>query len=250
MPSDMNASTVMTDAMGRYPYLDLAKGIAVVLMVQVHLMEVFASPGVFHSLIGRVSLFLGGPLVAPVFLGVLGFFIARKRYGARELLVRGGKLLTVGLALNVGLNAHLLYRVYVVGLDANTLEFLFGVDILFSAGLSLIVLAALRLLLRSGYLEYLLLGGLVAWVAPWVSTALVVDSNLKYLLAFIAGGYEWSYFPVFPWLAYPLLGYGLGLAGAGIGVGSDGARAFEKAGNCVVVRGCVRVGPGDGSRYR
>jgi len=32
-------------------------------------------------------------------------------------------------------------------------------------------------------------------------------TELNYILPFIAGTYSWSYFPLFPWLAYPLLGF-------------------------------------------
>ena len=43
------------------------------------------------------------------------------------------------------------------------------------------------------------------------STAFVNDllftSTRNYLLPFIGGEYTWSYFPLFPWLTYPLLGF-------------------------------------------
>ncbi|MEI7897648.1 MAG: heparan-alpha-glucosaminide N-acetyltransferase domain-containing protein [bacterium] len=54
---------------------DLLKGIAVLFMIQVHIMEQFASPDTCNSLIGKISMFLGGPPCAPVFLAVMGYFL-------------------------------------------------------------------------------------------------------------------------------------------------------------------------------
>jgi len=53
---------------------DIAKGIAVVLMIQVHLTELFAIPEWYEGVAGKLSLFLGGPPAAPVFMFLMGFF--------------------------------------------------------------------------------------------------------------------------------------------------------------------------------
>ena len=57
--------------------LDLLKGIAVLLMIQVHVMELFASVAVSNSTAGKLSLFLGGAPVAPFFMIIFGYFIAK-----------------------------------------------------------------------------------------------------------------------------------------------------------------------------
>ena len=44
---------------------DLLKGIAVLLMIQVHIMEQLAEYDLFNSRFGEISLFLGGPACAP-----------------------------------------------------------------------------------------------------------------------------------------------------------------------------------------
>jgi hypothetical protein len=48
----------------------------VALMIQVHLMELFAQPAVLASWVGKVSLFLGGPPAAPVFMLIMGYYAA------------------------------------------------------------------------------------------------------------------------------------------------------------------------------
>jgi uncharacterized membrane protein len=55
---------------------DLLKGFAVLFMIQVHLMEQFVSAYTYNSLIGKISMFLGGPFYTPVFLAVMGYFLA------------------------------------------------------------------------------------------------------------------------------------------------------------------------------
>ena len=56
---------------------DLLKGFAVLFMIQVHIMEQFATPDIFNSSIGKISMFLGGPPCAPVFMAVMGYFLAK-----------------------------------------------------------------------------------------------------------------------------------------------------------------------------
>jgi hypothetical protein len=64
------------DRMKRDGTADLLKGLAVLLMIQVHIMEQFVSSDTYNSLIGKASMFLGGPPCAPVFLAVMGYFLA------------------------------------------------------------------------------------------------------------------------------------------------------------------------------
>jgi uncharacterized membrane protein len=193
----------------RLPQLDALKGLAVLLMIQVHLLQLFATPTVYNSLMGKVGLFLGGPFVAPVFLAAMGYCLARTQRSSLALLVRALKLLLLGLALNVGLNAHLLWRIRRGEIQLDPLSFIFGVDILVCAALSIVVIALLRKFGKSGLV---LLGLLViAAIAGAESATLALppaDSGaLPYLLAPFVGGYSWSYFPLLPWLAYALLGY-------------------------------------------
>jgi uncharacterized membrane protein len=187
---------------------DLAKGIAVLLMIQVHLMEVFAHPSIYSGPVGRVSLFLGGPPVAPVYMAILGYFVAKSRRSMPTLLVRGASLLAVAFLLNIGLNAHILWKIHSSNLDLNPLRFIFGSDILFLAGFSVLVLVLIRNFIRKFAYSAILLALLVVIATPYVNKVVLTDGGAKYILAFVAGDYSWSYFPIFPWLAYPLIGFG------------------------------------------
>ena len=194
----------------------MAKGLAVICMIQVHLTELFAQPKICEGLFGRMSLFLGGPVVAPTFMAILGYLLGATYRPTARLLARGVRLLLLGMLLNIGLNVNLLTRVYRGDLNGAWPEYLLGADILFLAGISVIAIALLRIVLgrlvlgRSG-LAYVAAAFLVLVATPWVTSSLTVGTSVRYLYAYIGGHYRWSYFPVFPWLAYPLLGYAFSL---------------------------------------
>ncbi len=195
----------------RNPTADLLKGVAVVLMIQVHLFEQFAALGLSHSTIGKISLFLGGPPAAPVFLAVMGFFLARSRKTALQHIHRGLLLILGGLMLNLGLNANLLYSIHHGRFQLDPLPFIFGADILPLAGLSIIVVGMLRRLLKDNALAYFSAASVVAIVAPMLAK-FETDPLAMYVVPFFWGDQWWSYFPLFPWLAYALLGVALGTA--------------------------------------
>ena len=198
--------------MKRTTTADLLKGIAALLMIQVHIIELFASENIFSSNAGKVLLFLGGPPVAPVFLLFLGYFIASSQKTAKQLIIRGTKIIFLGLALNVALNLNLFI---VVGKGEyphiNTFQYIFGVDILLHAGLSIIIIALSRKLIDKHIvvplllaLSAALLGNLSSEISPGSE-----HKPLLYLSSFIYGDSWWSYFPLFPWLSYSFAGIAL-----------------------------------------
>jgi uncharacterized membrane protein len=190
---------------------DIMKGIAVVMMVQVHLAELLARQGFLASPAGKISLFLGGPFAAPVLMAVMGYFLAGSSLTIKGKILRGLKLIGLGLLLNIGLNAHLLIR-YSLGIsDIDPWQYIFGADILFLAGFSIILLTIIKLLAGRKWIVYLILALLVSAMTPILSRVNVNSKPAEYAFAFLWGNYSWSYFPLFPWLAYPLAGYSLKL---------------------------------------
>ena len=187
---------------------DLLKGVAVVLMVQVHLTELFASPDFYESLVGRISLFLGGPPAAPVFMAAMGYFIAKADGNPASLMLRGLKLIGLGFLLNIGLNAHLLVKIIqgtFTGIDPWT--YIFGVDILFLAGLSLIFIALFQPVFKKHLIAWFGLLLVAASANHWLPTYSGDNSVIHFVQAYFFGEAHWSYFPLFPWLSYPLGGY-------------------------------------------
>ena len=185
---------------------DLLKGLAALFMVQIHITELFIDAAGRESLFGKTSLFLGGPFAAVVFMLVMGYFIARNKSSLAQNMVRGVKIFILGFLLNFGLNFHLLLKIRFADWPYNPLEYLFGVDILYLAGMSIIVLAGLKSLKKGKTTVALILLVAVTALTGFMNLKLTGD-NHYYILPFIAGNYSWSYFPLFPWLAYPLAGF-------------------------------------------
>lgn len=199
----MNTSTQQ-----RLPLPDLLKGIAVLLMIQVHIMELFALPELYAGPVGNASLFLGGIPAAPVFMVVMGYLVALRNKQPKALMTRGIQLFGAGMLLNIGMNAHLIFNVLFKGWgnSLNIYHYLFGVDILHLAGLSLVIIAVvLRMFKERIYLYILSIA--VIFLLQALVPAYTGDSTLiQYVLAFLISQAGWSYFPLIPWLAYPLAG--------------------------------------------
>jgi hypothetical protein len=185
---------------------DLLKGLAVLFMIQVHVMEQFGSQELFDSLVGQASMFLGGPACAPVFLAVMGYFLAGGEKSLMYYLKRGALLFAGGILLNVLRSANLLVRIMAGTFELDPWPFIFGVDILPLAGISLILIGFLRKLLGTQPWGYLLLAILIAFISPYVVDPVAGKSVVNYGRAFFTGAKDWSYFPVLPWISYILTG--------------------------------------------
>jgi hypothetical protein len=192
--------------MKRLQLPDLLKGFAVFLIVPVHILETFIDYPGRESLFGKVLLFLGGPFGVPVFMIVMGYFIARNKKPLKQNLLRGVKVFLLGFLLNIGLNFHLLLKIKFAGWPYNSLEYIFGVDIFYLAGLSLIILSLIKVIkIKPAYSSLIL--ALIVFAGTGFMNNLLLSPEKNYVLPFIAGEYSWSYFPLFPWLAYPLIGF-------------------------------------------
>lgn len=185
---------------------DVLKGIAILLMIQVHIVELFASQELYNSESGHILLFLGGPPVAPIFMTVFGYFVFASNKSTIQLVSRGVKIILLGMLLNLALNANLIFKVFREGWNINIWPYVFGVDVLLFAGLSLIVIAVSRKIIEKHVFIVLAIIPLILILGEYVFTYIPENVILKYITSFIYGSTEWSYFPLFPWLAYPLSG--------------------------------------------
>ena len=190
----------------RFEIADLLKGIAVLLMIQVHIIELFATISIFDSKTGRFLLFLGGPFVAPVFLFVFGYFIAHSSQTNAQQVWRGFKIFIYGMLLNVALNFNLFIKHSEGQIEFDIFPYLFGVDVLQCAGLSLIIITLIK---KVFYKNNVLAIALILFSAFLGGFLLQYKTDfifLKYLSAFFYGSSSWSYFPLFPWFGYTLMG--------------------------------------------
>ena len=187
---------------------DLLKGVAALLMIQVHVLELFIQPAFRESTAGKLGMMLGGPPVALVFLVVMGWFLSKSPKSAGQLSFQALKFWGLGLALNIGLNANLLIHVSRKEIEVlNPLHYLLGVDILLLAGLSFLLVALWKLVTgriptsTEAFIGWLATG----FLAPHLNQ-LFDSTQIPYVAALFGGNFSWSYFPVFPWFGYVLLG--------------------------------------------
>lgn len=186
---------------------DILKGIAVIRMILVHLFEVFATPEIYQDNTWHLLVFLAGPPGAALFMVIMGYFIARSSADLKSSINRGFKLLLWGLLLNIGMNFHLLVKILSGAVSLNPWPYVFGVDILFLAGFSMILLGVLKTLFRNRVLPFVVFTLLIASIGSFLPSYNGDLTSLKYVLSFFVGGQPWSYFPLIPWAAYPLAGY-------------------------------------------
>jgi len=192
--------------MKRFPLPDLLKGFAVFLIIPVHILETFIDYPGRESLFGKILFLLGGPVAVPVFMMVMGYFVALSKKSTVQNVFRGILIFIAGIILNIGLNLNLLLKIWTEGLKLDPLRAIFGVDIFYLAGLSIIILAVLKTI-RNGQ-QWIVLS-LILFISATTSyfNEILMVTDRNYLIPFIGGGYSWSYFPLFPWFTYPLIGF-------------------------------------------
>ncbi len=185
---------------------DLLKGFAVVFMILVHSFEQFLKTDYDNHIIKKLAYILGAIPAAPVFMIVMGYFLWFSKRSLSQLILRGIKLILLGFTLNLMLNLNLIIKTLAGKLDVNIFHYLFGVDILFLAGLSTIILAPLKFI-KNPKITTLIFFLLFLVV---VSLEIKIQPNyniMDYFLAYFFKITDWSYFPLIPWFIYPLFGF-------------------------------------------
>jgi len=192
---------------------DLARGLAIVFMIGVHVLWHWGAPDTWTTPIGQVISFLGGPTAAPVFMFLMGASLAfSSRASFSSLAVRGLWLVWLGYLLNVlrgVIPAYLGLSTGIVTADQIapfTLPWLATtVDVHHMAGLSLIAIAALRLAARPGW-AWLGLAAVIVLTGPFVRGLEFGTPLLDAPLTPVLGGAPNVYYAVVPWIAFPLVG--------------------------------------------
>jgi uncharacterized membrane protein len=202
--------------MTRIKSLDLARGFTVLCIVPVHAMLLYSRPAVYPTLIGQLLAFIAEGPGAPLFMVLMGIsFAFKEQHRLADVLKKAGLLLLAGYALN-WVKFVLPYRLgllpisLLADLQARDAWTLLGIgDILQFAAPALVVLYAITRF-RRYWLIALAVAALVCWLAPLVWDAHSGCPVLNYLLQLATGQPPRTFFPLFPWLVYPLVGLALG----------------------------------------
>ncbi len=196
---------------GRQLEIDIDRGLAVIVMIAVHVLETFSKDSVQNSLFGYVIEFLGSPPAAPVFMFILGVgIIYSRKSSAGYLLKRGMVLFTAGFLLNI-LRGVLpgLIGFFVEGnkeyLYVSLSEFL-SIDILQLAGLSFVFFAAVYRF-KINRASLLLIGVIFGVLNLFIKGIEIENYILSNISGLIWGSNELSYFPFLTWIIYPISGF-------------------------------------------
>lgn len=185
---------------------DYLKGWAVLIMIQTHIFETWIRQDVIETPVGELIRLANNIPAAMWFMLLMGFLAFFTRASAQKLFFRGIKVFFWGLLLNIGLNFHYLIQIISGKAYGRILDSVLAIDILFLAGVSLMIIGIIRLSSKAIWLS--LIGGiLIVLIAPWISDLLNQSNPDNYLFALLGSDADWSFFPVFPWAAYPLIGY-------------------------------------------
>lgn len=194
--------------------LDIAKGLAIIFMVWVHVNEYFQGEIYAGGVYNRVVEFLGSPPAAPVFMMLLGVGIVFSRNSTpKKMMERGVKLLIGGYALSFIRDVVPYYFLYKRSQDSEliteAIDLLWGVDILQFAGLVFLFFA---LVVKFNFSNKLLF---VIWCV--CSTVNLMVRGITFQNDFANGffGLFWgtdsySWFPFLTWIIYPMVGYVFG----------------------------------------
>ncbi len=206
--------------MPRIKSLDLARGFTVLLIAPIHSMLLYSQPAVRFTLVGQLFAFIAEGPGAPLFMVLMGVSFALKPdHRFSDVLKKAALLLLTGYGLNFikfvlpyeggWMPAGLQHDLQVPD-KRGAWVLLLGVgDILQFAGPALIVLYGVTRF-RSYPCIAASLALSVAWMAPLVWDIHSRYPILNYILQLAAGQPPRTFFPVFPWLTYPLAGLTIG----------------------------------------
>ncbi|MCG8569349.1 MAG: DUF1624 domain-containing protein [Spirochaetes bacterium] len=199
---------------GRQIELDIARGLAVLFMIAVHILEVFSNEHIIASLYGSIIEFLGGPPAAPVFMFLLGIGIEYSTKSKPHILLKRGLIiLLAGYLLNIlrGSLPNLIGFIFTENnefLQSAIKEFV-SIDILQFAGLTLIYFSLVKKLKIN--LVIMIIMGIVFSAMNLI----LINIKTDHLLLSAFSGLVWgsskiSYFPFLSWIIYPIAGYFFG----------------------------------------
>ncbi len=199
----------------RYTFIDLLRGWAILIMIEVHVFNAFLQPTLKQTGWFDVLTFING-LVAPAFLFVSGFAFAvssnskldemrRLKFSFWKKLWRYFSIILIGYVLHL---PEISLSKTINETTPELLQQFFAVDVLQCIGVGLLLLFALRLIIHSDKIYHYSLIGLTIFVM--VISPILSGTDLTTFLHPVFANYfnslNGSLFPVFPWINFILAG--------------------------------------------
>jgi uncharacterized membrane protein len=197
----------------RLVFIDLLRGWAVLVMVEVHVFNAFMISSYRHTPWFEVLNFING-LVAPSFIFISGFvfvIVSQRKLDSFRIFgsVFWRQMWRIGLILIIGYYLHLpvfsFRRMMTATTEAGWFKF-YQVDVLQCIAVGLLVLFFARIYIRSDrWYKYTLFfsGVFVCLASPFVS-AVDFTGFMPAPIAAYMNGKHFSLFPLFPWVGFML----------------------------------------------
>lgn len=198
----------------RLAYIDWARGLAVLLMIEAHTVDAWTSAAARRSLAYRDAIVLGG-FAAPLFLWLAGLGVV---LSATALVRRGGNRREAAEAVcRRGLEIFILaflfrLQAFIVSPGSHPIT-IFRVDILNIMGPAMVAAGVVWALVESPALltvGYAALAAGTAMVSPIVRTIGAVDRLPVWVQWYIRPAAEYTTFTAFPWAGFVFAGAGVG----------------------------------------
>ncbi|MGB4267810.1 MAG: heparan-alpha-glucosaminide N-acetyltransferase domain-containing protein [Spirochaetota bacterium] len=204
----------------RAHHIDYLKAWAVIVMIEVHVVNCFLNPSLRTAWWFHIVNFING-LVAPVFIFTAGFSFVLSVMDKREELInfsylffrRTGRILLIFL---VGYLIHVPYfslKNIIIYASPAELKSFYSTDVLQCIGSGLLVLLFLRMAIKSDMLYHSIITGiglLVVFITPYV-WEIDFYQWVPLPVATYFNEIHGSLFPVFPWHGFLFLGASYGV---------------------------------------
>ena len=199
----------------RRTYIDWARGIAVLLMIEAHTMDSWTRPADKSSVAYSATVILGG-FAAPLFLWLAGLGVAIA--AARTAERTGSRARAVETTCQRGLEIFLLaflfrLQAFIVSPPSTPLK-LFRVDILNVMGPAMAVAAlvwAIGSTARARAWAFGLVATVIAMVTPIVRASPLVDRLPIWFQWYVRPAGEFTTFTMFPWAGFVFAGAAVGV---------------------------------------
>lgn len=194
--------------------LDLAKALAIVFMIWVHVNEYYQTLAIEGGVYNRVVEFVGSPLSAPIFIILLGVGIVySRRSTAKYLFKRGISLLLLGYGLNIVMdlipNTIIAIRTNDMSYIQLGLESIWGIDILAFSGLAFLFFSLIKKFNISNKRLFGIWCALMT-LNIFLRGTTVENKIINIICRGIWGTDELSWFPFLSWITFAILGYYFG----------------------------------------
>ena len=207
-----------TPSVNRQLTFDVAKGLAVLLMIMIHVLDFYGLDEVRFSTFGNTIKFALGWPAASMFVFIMGVFVGFSTSSTpREEIKRALSLFALGYILNLLRGTIPMWLSIEIGLvtyqdvapHTPLSELLIG-DVFQFAGISLLICSALKHATNKIYI-WICAATAIAFLSHTVWDKYTSLSIFNELLKLFVGNEEvGAIFPIFPWAAYPIAGMAFG----------------------------------------